>query len=125
MATPKIYKRIQVKIASYFWLFNIATVILFSLAALCILLGPKEADSVPVRFLAAIIFGTFSVIFMVLGMVSSYQQESRIRAIPVIGRLHKALMSKQTEWAEALHINFMVLMCVFFIVFLFLAMEKF
>lgn len=81
------------------------------LALACLWSAPKESGTLPIEAIGFIAFGLASGVMMVLGMISSYQQESKIAAIPVVGRVYTALIPKPTLWGEALHINFMVLVC--------------
>lgn len=101
---------------------NIAFVLM---AVACLLRAPKEFATLPVEAIGFIASVVASEVMMVLSMISSYQQESRITSIPIVGRLHKALMPKPTPWGEAFHINFIVLICALMAVFLTVFASKF
>lgn len=114
MPTPSVYKKLQPKLAKFYWPFNVASILLMIPAFVLLALAPSESESIPAEFLVFIVCLFLACLFMVLGMLASYQQESVIRRIPLIGRLHKALVPNSTEWGEALHINFMILVTLFF-----------
>jgi MFS superfamily sulfate permease-like transporter len=114
MATPRIYKQLQAKLTKYFYFFNVANVVFIVMAVLCLVFAPKEADSLPIAAVGFVLFGLLSAVMMVLSMVSTYQQQSMLRSIPIVGRVHKALVRMPTPWAEALHINFMAIICLLF-----------
>lgn len=115
MATPKIYKILQPKFAKYFWVFSILAVVFFIIGCLLMLNSPTSAEKIPIEFLGFIACGLLSCMSMILSMVASYQKPSKLRGLPVIGSIHKALMPEPTEWGEALHINFTILLQVLFL----------
>lgn len=118
MATPRIYKKLQSKLAKYFWVFSILAVVIFIMGYFLLLIGPKISNTIPVEFVGFIWCGLLSCGSIVLSMVASYQQPSKLRPLPIIGSIHKALVPQLTEWGEALHINFMLSLYVFFLIFL-------
>ena len=111
MATPRIYSRLQVKLSRFYWFFFVLNIVFVLLALVCLWSAPKDSGTLPMEAIGFIAFGVASGGMMVLGMISSYQQESKIAAIPVVGKAYRALIPKPTRWGEALHINFMVLVC--------------
>jgi hypothetical protein len=98
-----------------YWYIAVLNMIFILLSIFCFVKAPQEFDSTPLEVFGGIAFAVAAFIMMVLGMISSYQQESKIRLIPIIGRVHKALVANPTQWGEALHINFMFLCCGFMV----------
>src|SRR5690606_166621 len=87
--------------------------------------APKEVESTPRQFLLFMACAFIGCVFMVLSMVASYQQEPAIRRVPVIGKLHRALIPKSTEWGEAVHIDFMAVATLVFLGVLLFAIGRF
>jgi hypothetical protein len=125
MATPRIYSHLQIKLSRFYWGFTVLNVMCVLLAIACLWRAPKESATFPIEAIGFIIFGVASGVMMVLSMISSYQQESKITAIPIVGKVYKALIPKPTRWGEAFHINFMVLVCALMAGFVIVVASKF
>ena len=116
MPTPSTYSRLQVYLSPFNNIFLVLSLILIIVGILGLYLVPEGAiqpeDSwiiyVPMIlcWLAAMLLWCIS--------VSRFQMKSFIRKIPLLGKLHKLMVSDSKPWAEAMYLNFtLVLLFVF------------
>ena len=116
MPTPNIYSRLQVHLSPFSFILTVLSLILILAGFLGLYLVPEGAiqpEDSWIIYLPMLLCWLAVMLFW-CNMVSRFQMESIIRKIPLLGRLHKLMVSTSKPWAEAIYLNVtLVLLFVF------------
>ncbi|WP_440874308.1 hypothetical protein [Thalassotalea sp. PLHSN55] len=112
MPTPNIYSKLQVYLSPFGNIFLVLSLILVAVGILGFYLVPEggiEPEDSWKIYVPMLLCWLAAMLLWCIG-VSRFQMESFIRKIPLLGKLHKLMVSDSKPWAEAMYLNFILLL---------------